>query len=61
MTIKEDTSSRDDDLRVFQNFGWWEYCAEEGGGIRSMLVHFHRQTTFLRGNVHYGSGSTRDI
>jgi hypothetical protein len=61
MTIKEDTFSCDDDLRVFQNFWWWEYCSEEGGGIRSMLVHFDRQTTILRGNVHYGSESTRDI
>ncbi len=33
MTIKEDTFSRDNDLRVFQNFGWWEYCAEEGEAL----------------------------
>ena len=42
MTIKEDTSPYDIDIIRFQNFGWWDFSAEEGEPVRSMLIHYDK-------------------
>ena len=42
MTIKVDTSPCDIDIIRFQNFGWWDFSAEEGEPVRRRLIHYDR-------------------
>jgi hypothetical protein len=42
MTIKEDTSPCDIDIIRYQTFGSWDFSAEEGEPVRSMLIHYDR-------------------
>ena len=42
MTIQEDASPGDIDIIRFQNFGWWDFSAEEGEPVRSKLIHYDR-------------------